>query len=96
MANESYLHKLSNEAWVIQLKQDCKWAFTEHPRQTGETYIQHLCFTVGMSARFLLCWAALIVHGVFPFLLTHTVSRQMEKIHEVLKSRASHDHERAA
>lgn len=62
--------------------------FLEHPRATGETYPQHLKFTVVMSSRFLLCWAALLIHGVFPFLFTKTVSNQMEKIYAIMKKRA--------
>ena len=62
--------------------------FRTHPAEAGETYMQHLWFTVSMSARFLLVSIILLIHGMLPFLFTHTGSRLVEKIHVIMKERA--------
>lgn len=61
--------------------------FTEHPRDTGETYMEHLLFTVRMGTRIGVTALFLLVHGVFPFLFTRTASQRMENIWAVLKER---------
>jgi hypothetical protein len=87
----------SAQEWLLQDKHreqaqkaraDLLRMFNEHPRMTGETYLQHLKFTIVMSTRFLICWAALLIHGIFPFLFTKTVSHQMEIIYGIMKKRA--------
>jgi hypothetical protein len=62
-------------------------AFTEHPHETDETYLQHLWFTIRMSARFAVVGALLLTHGIFPLLFTRTASGQMERIYVIMKSR---------
>ena len=62
-------------------------AFTAHPEATGETYWQHLWFTLRMGARFLYALTVLIIHGLFPFLLTREGSKQIEVIYAIMKSR---------
>ncbi len=64
-----------------------KQQFTEHPRETQETYLQHLWFTLRLTARILFCGTALLLHGVFPFLLKRTTSRQMQRIYTILRGR---------
>ncbi len=61
--------------------------FTEHPADTGETYPQHLWFTTKMSARFLFTMLVLFIHGLFPFLLTRTASKQIEQVYRTMKTR---------
>lgn len=63
-------------------------SFTEHPRLANETYFQHLGFTLGMAGRLIVCSFALIIHGLFPFLCTHTTSRQMAQCQKILDDRA--------
>jgi hypothetical protein len=83
-------------AWVMreehrekarQLKAEAKRAFTEHPEETGETYLEHLWFTTKMALRFLYSLVVLMIHGLFPFLLERTASRQIEAIYRIMKTR---------
>lgn len=69
------------------LKEEINRAFTEHPHDTGETYWQHLWFTTTMSARFLCTTIVIMIHGIFPFLLTRTASDQIEATYRTMKSR---------
>lgn len=63
--------------------------FTEHPHATGETYLEHLWFTLSLGARLLYSAVAVMVHGIFPFLCTHTASRELERIFTIMKSRGN-------
>lgn len=62
-------------------------AFTEHPKATGETYLQHLWFTVRMSGRMLWAGFAILVHGIFPFCFTKTGSKEIEALYAIMKNR---------
>lgn len=71
----------------------CVWhrlkrAFTEHPAEAGETYVQHLLFTVGMAFRLLATSVVLIIHGIFPFMCCHTASKKMKRCQAVMADRA--------
>ena len=70
-----------------ELRNQARRAFTEHPEETGETYLQHLWFTLGMSLRFFVTMLVILIHGIFPFLLTRTASIHIEKIYQIMKSR---------
>lgn len=61
--------------------------FNEHPQSVGETYLQHLWVTAAFSARFFYSGTVVLVHGFFPFLATHTASKQVEKIYTIMKAR---------
>lgn len=83
-------------AWVFQdahkqraseLKDQVERAFTEHPQDTGETYGEHLLFTVKMTGRLIYSSTVLMIHGLFPFLCTRTASMQIEKIYGIMRSR---------
>jgi hypothetical protein len=63
-------------------------AFAEHPRDAGETYLEHLIFTIGMAGRFVYIGIVIAIHGIFPFLLTHTASNGIDKAHQILQARA--------
>lgn len=70
------------------LWQRIKDAFTKHPAEAGETYGQHLLFTLGMALRLLATSAVLIIHGLFPFMCCHTASRKMKRCQAVMAERA--------
>ena len=70
------------------LLQRAKAAFTEHPAEAGESYGQHLLFTVGMAFRLIVCSFVLIIHGIFPFMCCHSASRKMKKCQSVMAERA--------
>ena len=72
---------------VLQALQNTRHKFTDHPEETGETYAEHLVFTVQMGARIITCGTLLLIHGLLPFSFRHTVSKQIEKIYAILKAR---------
>lgn len=77
----------ANRRKVEALRDEAHRAFTAHPEATGETYLQHLWFTVRMAARFLYTSVVLLTHGIFPFLLTRAASLEIERIYRIMKTR---------
>ena len=77
-----HFQKLMNKT-----KRVLKHAFTSHPEATGETYLEHLWFTVRMACRFVLVTVVLTIHGIFPFLLTRAASHQIERVYAIMKTR---------
>ncbi len=84
------------KAWILreehrtkarELKEQARKAFTEHPEETGESYLEHLWFTIKMSLRFIFTTVVLLIHGMFPFLLERTASKQIERVYGIMKSR---------
>lgn len=83
---------LSAKTWLLHDKNRARFArvcraFTEHPEQTGETYAQHLWFTLTMTVRLLTSGLILLIHGVFPFCMVRTASNQIEMIYRIMKTR---------
>lgn len=72
---------------VRKLRSDIYHAFTDHPYEAGETFFKHLCFTLRMSAWFFYISLVILIHGLFPFLLTREASQQIDKITALMKSR---------
>jgi uncharacterized NAD(P)/FAD-binding protein YdhS len=70
-----------------KLRHDVEKAFTEHPESAGETYLEHLWFTVKMSGRFAFVSSAIMLHGLFPFLCTRTASTHTEQLYRIMKTR---------
>lgn len=63
-------------------------AFTEHPAAAGETYWQHLLFTLGMGARLMFAGFVILLHGILPFALTYTGSKHLKKCNKILSERS--------
>lgn len=63
--------------------------FIDHPEQTGETYLQHLAFTARTTVELFCIGAALIIHGLFPFLFETTASRGIRRLNDIITARAS-------
>ena len=61
--------------------------FIDHPEATGETYLQHLAFTIVMAGRLVLVGFVLLAHGIFPFLFTRTGSHQLDRIWRIMTRR---------
>ncbi|MFM9890962.1 MAG: DUF6356 family protein [Rickettsiales bacterium] len=76
---------------ALELAGQVERAFCEHPRLTGESYWQHLWFTTTMAARFVFTMAVLMIHGLFPFLLTRAASTQIEAVYRIMKKRIPKD-----
>lgn len=98
MSVRHFLHRTTR--WLLcdahrraaaDLAGEMERAFCEHPRLTGETYWQHLWFTTTMAARFIYTMVVLIIHGLFPFLLTRAASTQIEAVYRIMKTRIPKD-----
>lgn len=55
--------------------------FIEHPASVGETYFEHLGQASGFGLRMILGGLACVLHGIFPFLLVKTGSKQIQTLH---------------
>ncbi len=88
-ANKAYrwITREEHKARARELREEINRAFTEHPSDTGETYLEHLWFTAKMAGRFLYAVTVLVIHGLFPFLLTRAASKQIEIIYGIMKTR---------
>lgn len=76
--------------YTIQIKtflSKIKGAFTEHPKATEETYLEHFYFTMKMLCRFIFLGFTITIHGLFPFLFTRTTSDHIEILYQIMKSR---------
>jgi hypothetical protein len=83
----AWLTREQHRAKAKEWRSEIATAFTEHPNDTGESYVEHLWFTSKMAARFLMAVVVLAIHGVFPFLLTQAASKQIEIIYGIMKAR---------
>lgn len=59
--------------------------FTAHPREVGETYLEHCAFACRYGLKMTLGGLAALVHGIFPFLFRTTGSRVTRELNEVLE-----------
>ena len=84
---DAWLFQPRHREWLRAKQAVVCSAFTNHPEEAGETYLQHLWFTVRMALRFVYAGIILLTHGVFPFLLTRSASSQIEAIYRIMKTR---------
>ena len=63
--------------------------FTAHPREVGETYLEHGLFACRYGAKMTLGGVAAFVHGLFPFLFKTTGSRVTRELNETLEQSAA-------
>lgn len=59
--------------------------FTAHPRDVGETYLEHGLFACRYGAKMTLGGLAALIHGVLPFLFTTTGSRITRELNATLE-----------
>ena len=52
-----------------------------HPHEVGESYGQHLGFTLNVAGYLLLTAAIIVIHGLVPSLFDHTGSTRIAKLH---------------
>jgi Family of unknown function (DUF6356) len=59
--------------------------FTAHPREVGETYLEHCLFACRYGAK--MTWGGIgaFVHGLMPFLFQTTGSRITRELHAALE-----------
>jgi len=63
--------------------------FTAHPRDVGETYLEHGVFACRYGAKMTWGGVAAFIHGVFPFLFKTTGSRITRELTETLDQSAA-------
>ncbi len=59
--------------------------FITHPRDVGESYLEHGRFACGFGAKMTLGGLAAMIHGVFPFLFQKTASRITRELNATLE-----------
>ena len=59
--------------------------FTAHPRDVGESYLQHGLFACRYGVKMTAGGLAALVHGIFPFLFQTTGSRITRELHASLE-----------
>ena len=69
--------------------------FTAHPREVGETYLQHAGFACRYGAKMAAGGFAAMLHGVFPFLFKTTGSRITRELNATLEASAARQRARA-
>jgi len=60
--------------------------FTAHPRDVGETYLQHGLFACRFGAKMACGGIAAFLHGLFPFLFQTTGSRITRELNGALEA----------
>ena len=61
--------------------------FTKHPKEVGESYLQHLWEALKYSFNLFLLFLAAFIHSIFPFFFKNTTSSKIIKMAEDLKAR---------
>lgn len=73
-----------------QMRNLMRWAhlqFTRHPEETGETYFEHMGFTLVMGMRFIFIGVVILVHGILPFTFIRTASNQVMQVYRIMRMR---------
>jgi hypothetical protein len=63
--------------------------FTEHPREVGESYLQHAAFACRYGAKMTAGGLAALMHGLLPFLFKTTGSRITRELNATLEASAA-------
>ena len=63
--------------------------FTAHPREVGETYVEHSVFACRYGVKMILGGLAAVVHGLLPFLFKTTGSRITRELNATLEATAA-------
>ena len=61
--------------------------FTEHPKEVGETYFQHLLKALSFSLKLLLMSFQALLHAFIPCLCVTSVSEKIKRMSQVLDIR---------
>jgi hypothetical protein len=61
--------------------------FTDHPREVGESYVQHFGVASRTGAKMLAGSLACFVHAIFPFLCVNRGSETIKDLHKGLSKR---------
>ncbi len=63
--------------------------FLAHPRTVEESYVEHMRFALGFSARLIGAGLAALVHAFIPCLFETTASRMIKTMHARIVSRGA-------
>lgn len=58
-----------------------KSLFVTHPRSVDESYLEHMAFAGGFSAKLFLAACAALIHAILPFLFEKTASRMIAEMY---------------
>ena len=61
--------------------------FTKHPKEAGESYLQHLLVALKYSFTLFLLFLIAFIHSIFPFIFKNTTSTKIIKMGEDLQNR---------
>ena len=61
--------------------------FTKHPKEVGETYLEHLFNAVRYAFTFLLLFVVALIHSILPFLFTKTASCVVQEMAKHMEER---------
>ena len=61
--------------------------FTKHPKEVGETYLEHLFNAVRFAFTFLLLFVVALIHSILPFLFTKTASCVVQEMAKHMEER---------
>ena len=68
--------------------------FISHPSEAGQTYLEHLMFSMCLSLRGFIIFVSGLVHSIFPFLCVRTASSYSYQNIEKIESQSNH-HEKS-
>ena len=63
--------------------------FTAHPRDVGESYLEHGLFACRYGAKMACGGVAAFIHGLFPFVFKSTGSRITRELNDALDASAA-------
>ena len=63
---------------------------TRHLRDADECYFEHLAFTVKVGGVLVASAVVIVIHGLLPFLFTHTGSKMLCRLNEDMTARRTH------
>ena len=61
--------------------------FTKHPKEVGETYLQHGIQSMRYSLTFLFLFVIAFIHAILPFIFTKTASCIIQEMSDHIKER---------
>ena len=64
--------------------------FTRHLHDADERYFEHLAFTVKVGGVLIVIACVVVIHGLLPFLFTHTGSRMLDRLNADMAARRAH------
>jgi hypothetical protein len=62
-------------------------AFTDHPKEVGEGYFEHMWFALRFAGTLGLAGGAALIHAIFPFACKKTASQIIFRLHDRLTNR---------